>query len=222
MLADSLSSWRASREYCDQSLDNISTSIWLAVLNLPCQPLYDITFSPDCQHVAFVGRQGVLRVCHFGEAREVFEASSYFGALYCVAWSPDGQYLITGGQDDLVSVWSLAECDIVARAEGHSSWVMCIAFDPYLSDATAGMNYRFGSVGQDARLLLWDFSGRTLSIPKPVPLQPSTPKAVAVRLCACNCKHASRTRHPPVKLDVKLDCRPACTYKLSVWCRTRF
>lgn len=93
--------------------------------------------------------------------------SSYYGGLISVCWSPDGKYILTGGQDDLVSIWSLAERRIVARCEGHSSWVTGVAFDPWRCDER---NYRFGSVGEDCKLLLWDFSASMLHRPKAVSL----------------------------------------------------
>jgi len=81
----------------------------------------------------------------------------------CVCWSPDGKYVLTGGQDDLVSIWSVTESVIVARCQGHQSWVTAVAFDPWRCD---DRNYRFGSVGEDCRLLLWDFSVGMLHRPK--------------------------------------------------------
>jgi catabolite repression protein CreC len=80
-----------------------------------------------------------------------------------VCWSPDGKYVLTGGQDDLVSIWSLYERRIVARCPGHRSWVTAVAFDPWRCD---DRNYRFGSVGEDCRLLLWDFNVGMLHLPK--------------------------------------------------------
>jgi WD40 repeat protein len=91
--------------------------------------------------------------------------SSYYGGLICVCWSPDGKYIITGGQDDLVSIWSVAEHKIIARCQGHNSWVSAVAFDPWRCDER---NYRFGSVGDDCRLLLWDFNVGMLPRPKAV------------------------------------------------------
>ena len=81
----------------------------------------------------------------------------------CVCWSPDGKYVLTGGQDDLVSIWSLTERQIIARCPGHHSWVTAVAFDPWRCD---DRNYRFGSVGEDCRLLLWDFNVGMLRRPK--------------------------------------------------------
>ena len=91
--------------------------------------------------------------------------ASYYGGFLCVCWSPDGKYALTGGQDDLVSIWSVAESVIVARCQGHQSWVTAVCFDPWRCD---DRNYRFGSVGEDCRLLLWDFSVGMLHRPKAV------------------------------------------------------
>lgn len=91
--------------------------------------------------------------------------NSYFGGLNCVCWSPDGKYVLTGGQDDLVSIWSMADSAIIARCTGHTSWVTDVAFDPWRCD---DRNYRFGSVGEDGKLLLWDFSVGMLHRPKAV------------------------------------------------------
>ncbi len=102
---------------------------------------------------------------------------SYYGGLLCVCWSPDGRYVLTGGQDDLVSIWSFSERRIVARCQGHHSWVTAVAFDPWRCD---GRNYRFGSVGDDCRLLLWDFSEGLLHRPKGVRTHGTTSVAVAV------------------------------------------
>ncbi|KAL7748329.1 hypothetical protein RI367_006289 [Sorochytrium milnesiophthora] len=112
-------------------------------------------FSPDLVHVALVSADGHLRVVDYNEERAVDTYKSYFGGLTCVCWSPDGKYILTGGQDDLVSVWSFRERKIVARCRGHSSWVTAVAFDKFRCD---DRNYRFGSVGQDGRLIFWDLN----------------------------------------------------------------
>ena len=91
--------------------------------------------------------------------------TSYYGGLMCVCWSPDGRYIVTGGQDDLVSIWSLEDSMLVARCQGHNSWVTAVAFDPWRCDER---NYRIGSVGEDCRLLLWDFSVGMLHRPRAV------------------------------------------------------
>ncbi|KAF8246528.1 WD domain-containing protein [Wilcoxina mikolae CBS 423.85] len=124
-------------------------------------------FSPDCEHIAVVSEDECLRVLNFVKEKLLDVYPSYYGGLMCVCWSPDGRYIVTGGQDDLVSIWSFPERRIVARCEGHHSWVSSVAFDPWRCD---DRTYRFGSVGNDCRLLLWDFSEGMLHKPK-VPTQ---------------------------------------------------
>lgn len=135
----------------------------VSVWKLANQKISQFAFSPDQRHLAVVLEDGTLRVLDYlkEELLDVFR--SYYGGLICVCWSPDGKYIVTGGQDDLVTIWSLPERRIVARCQGHNSWVSAVAFDPWRCDEKT---YRFGSVGDDCRLLLWDFSVGMLHRPK--------------------------------------------------------
>ncbi len=57
----------------------------------------------------------------------------------------------TGGQDDLVNIFSPWEQRVIARCQGHSSFLSALAFDDLRCD---GRTYRFGSVGEDNKLIL--------------------------------------------------------------------
>ncbi|KIX96167.1 uncharacterized protein Z520_07945 [Fonsecaea multimorphosa CBS 102226] len=127
------------------------------------QNITDFAFSPDNRHLAVVGDDGYLRIIDYPQERLTDIYSSYYGGFTCVCWSPDGKYVLTGGQDDLVTIWSLPERQIIARCPGHDSWVTAVAFDPWRCDERT---YRFGSVGDDCKLLLWDFSVGMLRRPK--------------------------------------------------------
>ncbi|RDL37064.1 WD40 repeat-like protein [Venustampulla echinocandica] len=127
------------------------------------QRINAFAFSPDNRHIAVVSEDGTLRIIDYLKERLLDIYSSYYGGFICVCWSPDGKYVLTGGQDDLVSIWSVAESTIVARCQGHQSWVTAVCFDPWRCD---DRNYRFGSVGEDCRLLLWDFNVGMLHRPK--------------------------------------------------------
>ncbi|CAN6335689.1 unnamed protein product [Urochloa humidicola] len=128
-----------------------------------------ISFSPDGAYLATVGRDGYLRVFDFSKEQLIFGGRSYYGALLCCTWSSDGKYLLTGGEDDLVQVWSMDDRKIVAWGEGHNSWVSGVAFDSYWSPPSSDGNgenvYRFGSVGQDTQLLLWDLAFDEIVVP---------------------------------------------------------
>ncbi|KAI4172749.1 MAG: hypothetical protein LQ343_003341 [Gyalolechia ehrenbergii] len=123
----------------------------------------DFAFSPDSRHLAVVTEDGYLQIIDYLNEQLTDIYPSYYGGFICICWSPDGKYILAGGQDDLVSIWSLAERRLVARCPGHHSWVSCVAFDPWRCD---DRNYRFGSVGEDRRLLLWDFNVGMLHRPK--------------------------------------------------------
>ncbi|KAH9958312.1 WD40 repeat-like protein [Russula dissimulans] len=123
----------------------------------------DFVFSPDVKYVAAISEDGCLRVIDALAEQLVDCYAAYFGALTCVAWSPDGRFIITGGQDDLVNIFSPWEQRVIARCQGHSSFLSAVAFDDLRCD---GRTYRFGSVGEDNKLILWDFSSGILHRPK--------------------------------------------------------
>ncbi|KAF0691882.1 Aste57867_16966 [Aphanomyces stellatus] len=119
------------------------------------QALLDVAFSPNGKYLACVGKTGLLSVFQYHMQRKIAMMQSHFGALTCLSWSPNSLYILTGGQDDTVIVWSLQHNMAVARCEGHVSWITSVAFDPWFSSLTA---LRFGSVGEDGLLCLWDFA----------------------------------------------------------------
>ncbi|KAI9086239.1 hypothetical protein K1719_031693 [Acacia pycnantha] len=136
-----------------------------------CQgSINSISFSHDGAYLATVGRDGYLRVFDFSKEQLICGGKSYYGALLCCAWSKDAKYILTGGEDDLVQVWSREDRKVVAWGEGHNSWVSGVAFDSYWTspnsdDSTETVMYRFGSVGQDTQLLLWDLEMDEIVVP---------------------------------------------------------
>ncbi|PSS23715.1 Catabolite repression protein creC [Actinidia chinensis var. chinensis] len=136
-----------------------------------CQgSINSFAFSTDGSYIATVGRDGYLRVFDYKNEQLICGGKSYYGALLCCAWSMDGKYVLTGGEDDLVQVWSMEDRKVVAWGEGHNSWVSGVAFDSYwLSPNSDGSGetvmYRFGSVGQDTQLLLWDLETDEIVVP---------------------------------------------------------
>lgn len=135
----------------------------VSVWKISNQKINAVAFSPDGRHLAVAAADGTLTIMDYLAERILDVHRSYFGAFLTVTWSPDSRYVLTGGQDDLVSIWSVADQALVARCVGHESWVKDVKFDPWRCDER---NYRFGSVGEDCRLLLWDFSVGMLGRPK--------------------------------------------------------
>ncbi|XAR69079.1 hypothetical protein NMG60_11000538 [Bertholletia excelsa] len=136
-----------------------------------CQgSINSVAFSADGTYIATVGRDGFLRVFDYKNEQLICGGKSYYGALLCCAWSMDGKYILTGGEDDLVQVWSMEDRKVVAWGEGHNSWVSGVAFDSYWSPpnpdgSEENIMYRFGSVGQDTQLLLWDLEMDEIMVP---------------------------------------------------------
>ncbi|KAL7195533.1 hypothetical protein ACSBR1_035712 [Camellia fascicularis] len=136
-----------------------------------CQgSINSIAFSTDGTYITTVGRDGCLRVFDYKNEQLICGSKSYYGALLCCAWSVDGKYILTGGEDDLVQVWSMEDRKVVAWGEGHNSWVSGVAFDSYWSSPSSDgleehVMYRFGSVGQDTQLLLWDLEMDEIVVP---------------------------------------------------------
>ena len=126
--------------------------------------LTGMAYSPDGRYLALITRDGLLRLLDTEETRVTDVFQSYFGGLRCVAWSPDSRFVAVGGQDDLITIYSPRESRVVARCQGHTANVTGIAFDPTMR--SAGRGYRFGSVGEDGKLLLWDFSAAALRKPR--------------------------------------------------------
>jgi len=54
-----------------------------------------------------------------------------------------------------VNIFSPWEQRVIARCQGHSSFLSALAFDDLRCD---GRTYRFGSVGEDNKLILVNFS----------------------------------------------------------------
>jgi len=141
----------------------------------------DFCFSPEGTYLVVACQDGYLRFFDWEKDKLLLSAKSYYGGFLCVDWSRDGRYIIAGGEDDLVTVWEWTEmtnkCVCRARGEGHQSWVSAISFDNYYKgDPNI---YRFGSVGEDGKLCIWEYNSTeylTTEVRKKKEETPSGPK----------------------------------------------
>lgn len=171
----------------------------VAVWKLSNQRINAFAFSPDNRHLAVVSEDGSLRIIDYLKEELTDLFYSYYGGLTCVCWSPDGKYVLTGGQDDLISIWCPSESALIARCQGHHSWVTSVAFDPWRCD---GKSYRFGSVGEDRRLCLWDFSVGMLHRPRAASVRQRDP--LTSRLASLQRAETQTTTTSRVRSDSNL------------------
>ncbi|ODV89189.1 hypothetical protein CANCADRAFT_29099 [Tortispora caseinolytica NRRL Y-17796] len=148
------------------------------------QAIQDFAFSPDGTMIATVDDSGLLKIIDIRRQKVTDIFSSFYGGLRCVSWSPDNKYIVAGGKDDYIHIWSVETMSPIARGLGHRAWVADIKFDLY---KTTEECYRFGSVGQDGSITLWDFSLDLLNYPKHIP--------------------ANNTQRPQANVTESADCR---------------
>ncbi|KAL7420546.1 hypothetical protein Q5752_004497 [Cryptotrichosporon argae] len=139
-----------------------------------------VAFSPDGKALAIVSDDGMLRIIDVQEERLADTFESYYGPLTCVSWSPDSRFIATGGQDDLVTLYSAREARVVARGQGHTGYVTCIAWDRV--GRGEGRGYRFATVGEDGKLLFWDFTAASLHRPRHHHVRPAGQSTISLGL----------------------------------------
>ncbi|ODN81911.1 hypothetical protein L202_02255 [Cryptococcus amylolentus CBS 6039] len=115
-----------------------------------------MAYSPDAKLLAVASEDGNLRIIDIAEEHITDTYASYYGAFTCLAWSPNSRLLAAGGQDDLITLLSPNDGRIIARCQGHTSYIRSIAFDQQMKGEARA--YRFTSVGEDGKLIFWDFS----------------------------------------------------------------
>ena len=110
---------------------------------------------------------------------EIARTRSLYGSFLSVDWSWDdasssSALIVTGGEDDRVCLWRF---DLVSQslqqlafAEGHLSFVSAVCFDSVAktasdvpTSASSSPYRRIFSVGQDTRLIAWEFNTASLS-----------------------------------------------------------
>ncbi|KAG6502945.1 hypothetical protein ZIOFF_035234 [Zingiber officinale] len=176
-LSNPVARWRI----CQSSINNLSFSSDGTCLATVSRDGYLRVFDFAKEQLKFGGKSyyGALLCCAWSvltlyvaspSSWKLFHYEENMKLTAIYYFSLDGKYILTGGEDDLVQVWSTEDRKIVAWGEGHNSWVSGVAFDSYWSAPNSEGNgenvvYRFGSVGQDTQLLLWDLAMDEIALP---------------------------------------------------------
>ncbi|WVQ86934.1 hypothetical protein IAS59_000652 [Cryptococcus gattii] len=181
----------------------------VAALKIGSAQIKALAYSPDGGKLAAVSSDGLLRVIDTSEERITDTFSGYYGALNCVVWSPDSRLIAAGGEDDFVTLFSTGrDARPIARCQGHSSYVTCIAFDPQ-SNNPSSRAYRFVSVGEDGKLLFWDYSPAAVHKPRQHHPNNSVQRDAAASSMTVNIMDHSRSHTPAERTSGRFHAAPS-------------
>ena len=85
-----------------------------------------------------------------GNGKSLWVRKDHKSTVSALAWTRDGQTILSGSWDKRIHVRSATTGNVRSACEGHTDWVRDIAVHP--------TKELFVSVGDDRRLILWDFS----------------------------------------------------------------
>lgn len=109
-----------------------------------------ITWSPDNQHLASAGNDGVVRIWDVSTQEQTGAFRGHTGRVTGVAWSPDGQRIVSTDMDGVALVWDPANGRQTARFNSHTRAVYSAAWSP---DSRLIV-----TSGDDAMLRIWEAS----------------------------------------------------------------
>lgn len=157
--------------YKDQSDENPVSHFKLSeksITSIQQHPLYEnLVFASDDSSIKMVDvLKEVVTDIH----------TSYYGGILSMNITKDGKYLFVSSQDDFISVYELlfvtnmsytcagipihGNLRLVARLEGQASWTRDIQVD--CQKSSLGLLYRIGAVGDDGRIVFYEFQPKNL------------------------------------------------------------
>jgi len=143
---------------------DVATGTPRTSFQLPDQPIHDLAWSPDSEHlVCSLGHQNtqVLVLAVENRANRLRlggQLGGHTGHVPCVAWSPDGSRIATGGKDSTIKLWNAATGQEILTLRGHREWVTQIAFSPD--------GHWLASLCKERGILLWDARPETAKRPR--------------------------------------------------------
>ena len=114
-------------------------------------PVYDVTFSPDGNIVAWGSEDGAVRRWDLVRGEEVQPQLKCTSDVHSAAFGPDGR-ILAAASANLVVLWDLARNSEKHYLKGHMHLVQTVAFSPD--------GRMLASAGGDKTIQLWDVRNR--------------------------------------------------------------
>ncbi|MUG91363.1 hypothetical protein F7734_02205 [Scytonema sp. UIC 10036] len=116
------------------------------------QGVHTVTFSPDGQHIATGGLDGVVKIW-YRNGQALFTLTGHSDRIWSLAYSPDGALLASASADGTIKLWQ-ADGTVLRTLKGHTWGVWQIRFSP---DGKL-----IASAGLDGKINLWGSDGTLL------------------------------------------------------------
>ena len=137
--------------------DNGMVRLWSMMTNQPISqwrgsqtPLYNVSFSPNGEHLLTLGEDGAARLWDLS-GRQLAELRGHEGFVGSASFSPDGTQLMTTGTDGSIRLWDLSG---QRQWQGEHQRIWTVTFNP------AGT--QIATAGKDGKVRFWSREGKSL------------------------------------------------------------
>jgi WD40 repeat protein len=114
-------------------------------------------YSPNGEHIALGGADGVIRIHEAGSGKLVAALSGHKDAIFSLTYSKDGKRLASAGSDRLIKIWNVVDNKELHTLTGHTNWVFSVAFSPDGGTLLSG--------SADGGIRVWDVAaGKELAV----------------------------------------------------------
>ncbi|BDA76403.1 WD-40 repeat-containing protein (plasmid) [Calothrix sp. PCC 7716] len=116
-----------------------------------------ISFSPDSQSIATVGKDGTLRIWNLSgqEIRKIQAHDGSINGVNSVSFSPNGKTIATVGEDGKAKLWNLSGNLIIPALSEKEGGIKSVTFSPDGSKIATAGDYGIARI--------WDLNGKQIA-----------------------------------------------------------